>query len=164
MIIEFETWLTKDSKAYSTNPGTPNLQEYEYKFDKAGHKMLVKKDSYIPVYEKIQAERDSVNIDKLMERFVLGDKEALNRAPAYYLDTRDMPKTYMEVFERGLEAEQFFEALPVELKEKFDNSYSVFYSEMGNSDWYKKINEYNERFEDHKYDDESKDGGVTYNE
>lgn len=163
MDIVFDTWLTKESKKYSSEPGTPTLQDYEYKFNKSGHKMLVKKDSFINVYEKIQAERDSVNIDKLMERFVLGDKDALNRAPASYIDTRDLPKTYAELFERGLEAEQMFEQLPVDLKEKFDNSYVQFWNDMGNESWNKKIMEYNDRFIDHSFDSKPEEG-VTYNE
>lgn len=163
--MDFDTKYTKDTSIYVSNSGTPTLQEYEYKFEKSGHKMLVKKDSVINVYERIQADRDSTDINKLMERFALGDTEAININKGFFIDARDLPKNYAEVFERGLEAEQYFEGLPVELKEMFDNSHSVFFTEMGSDEFDKKVERYNDRFVDHSYDETPKNddkGEVTY--
>lgn len=151
--MDFPTQYTKVTSIFNSVPGSPELQEYEYTLDKAGHKMLVPKDSTINVYERIQADRDSCDINILMQRFALGDTEAININQGFYLDTRDMPKTYAEVFERGLEAEQFFDGLPVELKEMFDNSYTVFFSEMGSKSFDNKIEKYNDRFVNHQFDD-----------
>ena len=123
--MDFPTKYTKDNSNIISEVGSPVLQEYEYSLDKEGRKSLVKKDSVINVYERIQADRDSCDINKLMERFALGDTEAININKGFYVDARDLPKDYREVFERGLEAEQYFDSLPVELKAMFDNSHSV---------------------------------------
>lgn len=164
--MDFPTAYTKETNKFVSESGSPKLQEYEYSFDKEGHKMLIKKDSFIDVYSRIQADADATDINKLMERFALGDTEAININKGFYLDTRDMPKNYAEVFQRGLEAEQFFEGLPTDLKEMFDNSYSVFFTEMGSDKFDDKVKKYNSRFEDHNFevDEKNETGEVNYNE
>ena len=167
--MKFSTKYTKDNSELCSVSGSPTLQEYEYKLDKAGHKQLVKKDSFINVYERIQADRDSTDINKLMERFALGDTEALDINKGFYIDARELPKDYREVFDRGIEAEQYFDSLPVELKQMFDNSYSVYFTEMGSKEFEEKYAKYNDRFVNHQFDieqpiKETNEGDVTYNE
>ena len=168
--MEFPTKYTKDNSEIGSVTGTPTLQEYEYKLDKEGHKQLVKKDSFINVYERIQADKDSTDINKLMERFALGDTEALDINKGFYIDARELPKDYREVFDRGIEAEQYFDSLPVELKQMFDNSYSAYFTEMGSKEFEEKYAKYNDRFVNHQFDVKSnepklnEEGDVTYNE
>lgn len=166
--MDFPTKYSIDNSEIYSVSGTPTLQEYEYKLDKAGRKQLVKKDSFINVYERIQADRDSTDINKLMEKFALGDTEALEINKGFYIDARELPKDYREVFDRGIEAEQYFDSLPVELKQMFDNSYSVYFSEMGSKEFEEKYAKYNDRFVDHSFDVKenpiSDNGEVTYNE
>lgn len=150
--MEFRTILSNDTSKYVSDPGSRFLDEYEYRFDKEGHKNLVKKDTQIDVHSKIQADKDSCDINKLMERFALGDSEALNVNKGYWIDATKLPKNLAEVFEKGLEAEQFFEGLPVELKEMFDNSHSVFFTEMGQKSFDEKLEKYNDRFVNHQFD------------
>lgn len=150
--MEFRSILSGDTKEFVSEPGTPYIPEYEYSLDKGGKKMLVKKDTVDNIYERIQAERDSCDINKLMERFALGDTEALNINKGFYLDTREMPSSYFEVLKLGLEAQNYFEGLPVDLKKEFDNSYSVFFTEMGSKEFDEKINKYNDRFVNHDFD------------
>ena len=114
--MNFPTKYSIDNSEIYTECGSPYLQEYEYKNDKSGHKQLVKKDSFINVYERIQADRDSTDINKLMERFALGDSEALEINKGLYIDARDLPKDYRDVFDRGLQAEQYFDSLPISVK------------------------------------------------
>lgn len=153
--MEFRSILTGDTKEFVSEPGNPFIPEYEYSLDKDGKKQLVKKDTVDNIYERIQAERDSCDINKLMERFALGDTEALNINKGFYLDTREMPKSYFEVLKLGLEAQNYFEGLPVDLKKEFDNSYSVFFTEMGSKEFEDKISSYNDRFVNHQYDEKS---------
>lgn len=165
--MDFPTKYTIDNKEIFSEPGTPTLQEYEYKLDKKGRKMLIKKDSFVNVYERIQADRDSTDINKLMERFALGDSEALDINKGFYIDARELPKDYREVFDRGLEAEQYFDSLPTELKQMFDNSYSVYFSEIGSPEFEAKYQKYNDRFVNHQFDDVKEDiksdnGEVSY--
>ena len=151
--MEFRTILSGDTNNYVSNPGKPFIEEYEYGLDKDGKRQLILKDTVDNVYERIQAERDSCDINKLMERFALGDTEALNVNKGWFADTRDMPKTYMEVLKMGIEFENYFSSLPVEVKQMFDNSSDVFASEYGSEKFYKKINEYNDKFINHQFDE-----------
>lgn len=167
--MDFPTVFTKNTKEYVTESGSPVLQEYKYELDAEGHKMLVKADSFINVYDRIQADRDSCDINVLMQRFALGDTEALNIKTGYYLDTRNMPTTLAEVFQMGIEAEQYFEGLPVDLKEMFDNSHSVFFTEMNDDPkaFNSKVEKYNDRFMNHQFDEETVSDSpkeVNYNE
>lgn len=165
--MDFPTKYTIDNSEIFSETGTPTLQEYEYKLDKTGHKQLVKKDSFVNVYERIQADRDSTDINKLMERFALGDTEALEINKGFYIDARELPKDYREVFDRGIEAEQYFDSLPVELKQMFDNSHSVYFTEMGSKEFEEKYAKYNDRFVDHSFDvkeEKPANDEVNYNE
>ena len=164
--MEFRSILSGDTKEFISEPGKPFVPEYEYTLDKTGKKQLVKKDTVDNIYERIQAERDSCDINKLMERFALGDTEALNINKGFYLDTRKLPKSYFEVLKLGIEAENYFEGLPVDLKKEFDNSYSVFFTEMSdNLDMFeKKVAKYNDRFVNHQYDVVEKVEEIEHNE
>lgn len=152
--MDFPTMFTKNTKEYSSEPGAPYLQDYEYALDDEGHKVLVKADSTTDVYGRIQADRDSCDINVLMQRFALGDTEALNIKKGMFIDTRNMPTTLAEVFQMGIECEQYFEGLPTDLKEMFDNSHSVFFSEMNDDpkSFENKVNAYNDRFVNHQFD------------
>lgn len=165
--MDFPTQYTKETKAFTSVTGSPFLDEYEYSLDKEGHKMLVKSENQTNVYEIIQSYKDSCDINILMEKFALGDTEALNVKTGYYLDTRNMPTNIHEVFAMGLEAEQYFEGLPVELKENFDNSASVFFTEMSEDPkvFNKKVNDYNDKFIDHSFDEKTEiTEEINYNE
>lgn len=48
-----------------------------------------------------------------------------------YGDFRNMPSTYAEMVSRLNECRAVFEALPVDIKEQFDNNPDVFWSEYG---------------------------------
>lgn len=148
----FRSCLSGDTDKFISEGGSPTLQEYEYSFDADGKKQLVKKDSVINVYDRIQADRDATDINLLMQRFALGDSEAINVRKGMYIDATKMPTTYAEVFQRGLEAEQYFEGLPTDLKEMFDNSYSVFFTEMGSKEFDSKMEKYNDRFVNHQFE------------
>lgn len=151
--MDFATMYSKKSEEYTSECGKPTLQDYKYAFDKEGHKQLIPDpDSVTEVYDRIQADYDCTDINLLMKRFALGDTEVLNVNKGVYVDARKMPKTMADVFAKGLEAEQFFNGLPVEVKEKFDNSHSVFFTEMGTDAFDKKIAEYNDSLIDHSYD------------
>lgn len=155
MDFMFETALDKMKTAdkYISDPGTPTLDDFEYHFDKDGKKQLIKKDVPINVYERIQADADSCDINLLMQRFALGDSEAINVRQGMYIDATNLPTNMAEVFEMGLEAQQYFDGLPADLKQMFDNSYSVFFTEMGSKSFDEKVARYNDRFVNHQFDE-----------
>lgn len=153
MVFEtFEDKVTKSSD-YRSRTGDKYLDEYEYRIDENGVKKLVKTDKKINVYDRIQADYDSTDINKLMLRFSLGDTEAINVKQGQYIDVTDMPKTLAEVFDKAVKAEQLFVELPTDLKEMFNNSPSEFFAKFGTKEFEDKIAKYNDRFVNHQFDD-----------
>lgn len=146
----FRTKYTSDTSKYVSEPGSKLLPEYALKVDeKTGYEYVAPTGEYINVYDRIQADYPSTDINILMERFALGDTEAINIKDGFYADVTSMPKTYAEMFQRVVDARLFFDELPTDLKEMFNNSYTEFWSEMDNDtkSFNSKIDEYNKRFE-----------------
>ena len=106
----FETFDTKVNKkdTYKSECGVPTLDIYEYHYDKNGKRELVKTDRKENVYDRIQADYDSTDINKLMARFALGDSSALDQRPGIYIDASKMPGSYAEMFDRVEECKRFF--------------------------------------------------------
>lgn len=142
-----------DRKKYKSVSGSPTLDIYEYHYDEKGVRELKKTDRKENVYARIQADYDATDINKLMARFALGDSSALDQRAGFYGDATKLPSTYAEMFDRVEACKQFFDSLPVDLKQSFDNSYEVYFATFGTDDFNKKYEEYNKRFKNDKFKD-----------
>lgn len=153
----YDTFDTKqaDRKKYRSKNGEPTLTEYEYHYDKNGVRELVKTDRKTNVYERIQADYDSTDINKLMARFALGDESAINQTKGFYGDVTKMPDTFAGLIDRLEECKRYFDSLPVEVKQSFGNSYEQFFSTYGSDEFNKKIDAYNDKFRNHQFEDKN---------
>ena len=145
----FRTQYSPTSE-FSSESGSKLIAKYAMKIDpKTGYEYLAPTGEFDNVYDRIQADYPSTDINLLMERFALGETEAINVKSGFYADVTDMPKTYAELFQRAQDAHDFFDSLPADLKEMFNNSYTEFWSEMDSSQksFNEKIEKYNSRFE-----------------
>lgn len=163
--MKFKTQFNNDSSNYISDPGSPYLDQYEYDVDKKGVQSLVKIDKQKDVHSEIQADYASTDINLLMKRFALGDSSAIDVTTGFYVDVTKMPKNLAELFDRNTECSQFFDSLPVEVKEMFDNSYTQFFTELNDDSksFNDKISKYNDQFINHQYDIDDvveKDGDV----
>lgn len=151
----FRTILS-DTKEYISESGSPYLDQYEFDFDEkkgeVNRTSLHKNDKPINVYERIQADFESCDINAIMRRFALGDTSALDVKTGVYADVTKMPKTMAELFDRINDCQKLFDELDPDVKQLFNNSYEEFWYEYGSDDFQKKIDEYNDRFIDHDYD------------
>lgn len=59
----------------------------------------------------------------------------LNRRTGIYLDVTDMPKSYAEMYQRIMDAEAQFKALPLDIREKFNHSPQEFFAAIGTPKW-----------------------------
>ena len=146
-----------DTSEFVSEPGTPYLDQYEYEINKKGVQQLVKTDKKKDVYGAIQADYDSTDINKLMAKFALGDTSAINVREGFYVDATKMPKNLAELFDRAQDCQEFFEKLPADFKELFNNSYTEFFSQLNSDEKsvYSIVDEYNDRFVNHEFDDGS---------
>lgn len=130
MVMKFRNQFTNDSNVFVSNPGSKIVADYG---------LITAEDGSTAVGvigEKnldaiIQSNKDTGNVALLVAKYNAGDEEALNRVRGVYGDFRNMPTTYAEMVTRLNECRALFEALPVDIKEQFDNNPDVFWSEYG---------------------------------
>ena len=129
---------------YISNCGERFLTSYEYDIID-GIKTLVPNGE-----TDLQAEIDSFaelqDINNIIARFVNGDRSAINPNNGVYGDFSNVPTTYAELFSRVQHCKNVFDKMPVELREKFDNSYEKFWSDFGSDSFDEIFKEYNSKF------------------
>lgn len=92
------------------------------------------------LYTEIQSHAESVDINYILARYEMGETDVLSKVQGFYADVSDMPKTYTDVLNSVLKSEQFFEELPVSVKQEFNNSFSEFMAALGTEDFAKRFN------------------------
>lgn len=86
--------------------------------------------------EIYNSQRDACDVSLLAERFLAGDEAALHRGNPVFLDLLGVPKTLMEAYQLQYRAEQAFNMLPVEIREKFNQSFPEFLAGAGTPEWF----------------------------
>lgn len=146
----FRTQFSNDTGQFTTEPGSKLLAKYAIKVDeKTGYEYLAPTGEYTDVYSKIQADYPSTDINLLMERFALGETDVINVKDGFFADVTAMPKNYAQLFQMYEDCKKYFDELPTDLKEMFDNSYTEFWAEMDGDtkSFNEKIEKYNSRFD-----------------
>lgn len=90
-------------------------------------------------YEEIQSHKDSVDIHVLLAQYRNGDTDVLTQRQGVYEDIVGMPKSYAEMFQKIKDGEKAFYQLPVEVRDKFDQSFEKWLIQSGSQDWYEKM-------------------------
>lgn len=91
-------------------------------------------------YDEIQAQKNSVDIHYLMERFRLtGDRSIFDRVTGIYGDVSEIPTNYADILNLRLRMEREFEALPASYKVKFDNDINKYVARYGSDEWFKAL-------------------------
>lgn len=111
------------------NPGDSEHVLYSSRLADDGSVELVRSGSE-DLYAMIQSHRDSVDIHVLLARYSNGDVDALSRVQGVYADVTQMPSTYAELLNTLIVAENQFNSLPVEVREKFDQSFEKYMVSM----------------------------------
>lgn len=114
--------------------------EYSYEIDEKGARTL-KRTGEVNVYAQIQTYLEETKIENIIQRAAydpaaIGSQEWMQQAT---VDITDVPENYHEWKKVVNDAENRFNALPAELKEKFNNSVEQYISEMGSVEWARKL-------------------------
>lgn len=92
------------------------------------------------VYDKIQASKDSVDIEKIVKRAsITGDVSLLEKYQGFFGDFTLMPQTLPEMFNRSSQFEELWNKTPKEVKELFDNDINKFSIEFGTPEFMEKV-------------------------
>lgn len=117
--------------------GNRTEPHYVERYTETGHPYLVK-DGETDVYAIIQSHREECDINLMLQRYAAGDTSVM-RKDAKYIDTSDLPTTVHEFFNLMNAQREKFDALPIAIKQKFDNSFEVWASTSGTNDWLEKM-------------------------
>lgn len=98
-------------------------------FDDGELKWVLKEK--VPMDAQIQAEKDLVELHAILKRYEDGDNSALNRVQGMYLDTVDLPSNYAEMYAAVNRANDVFDSMPIEIKEKYNNNAATFWKNYG---------------------------------
>lgn len=80
----------------------------------------------------IDSYRESCDLNVILARYANGDASALSAVQGSYFDAIGMPKTYAEMLNTINTAESEFMKLPLNVRERFDNSFHRWLSLMDN--------------------------------
>ena len=130
--MDFSTMYDSHEDIF-TDPGCVDVPIYSPSVNNDGHIVLeVIGVKNLPEY--IDSFRDSCDINNLVARFNAGDVTALSRVQGAFFDATQLPHTYAEMLNTVINAEKTFNALPIEVRERFDNSYVKWLSMMDDAD------------------------------
>lgn len=101
------------------------------------------------IYEKIQESAESVDIHNILERALRGDTTALDKVEGHYIDCSDMPTSLAQAQSLIMRVKDEFDALPIDVKAKFNHSPEQYVAEMGSDKWAEKTG-LKKRWEDQK--------------
>lgn len=110
---------------FITKPGDSEHIIYTGHYDEAG-RVVLEEVGRENIYDEIQSHAESVDINVLIKRYQNGDVAALERGQAMYLDVTNFPKTYAEALNKINDAKEFFLSLPLDTREKYNNSFTEF--------------------------------------
>lgn len=124
-----------DKEKFYTNPGDQFRAVYTPEIQKDGDILLVQ-TGVEDVQQYIDSFKDSCDVSVMVQRFLAGDETALINGNPVFMDLLGAPKTLAEAYALNFRAENAFNNLPAEIREKFGNNYYRFLSEAGTDEWF----------------------------
>lgn len=134
--MEFRTAYSEKLKIWSPS-GEKTEMRHRAAMDKNGIRTLIR-DRKIPIYDLIQESRDECEIERIIQRAVMGDYNALNQSKGVYADITGMPKSIAEAQQMIINMKEEFEHLPKEIRAKFENNAEIYVAEFGSDEWLEK--------------------------
>lgn len=123
-----------DNKAVRvpTASGEFYKKKYHLEVNALGVNELVEEDEPFDWYGMIQASTEGCSMDYLLKRFQqTGDISILQKTKGQYFDSTDMPKDLLGMYKKVQEGERYFNQLPLEVRQQFDNSFTKFLASEG---------------------------------
>lgn len=132
--MKFQTKFRKRER-FSSNPGSGVHATYRILVDDDGHEEL-QITGKVDTQEKIEAWRESTDLKTLIKRYNMGETDALQSTQAIYGDFSEMPKDLAGYLQLMRDAENAFMHLTPDIRERFHNSPSEFYTAFGTDEFY----------------------------
>lgn len=125
-----------------TEAGQKTRLTFRWTYDEKGNKSLVQ-DEEIDRDAEIQSYLEETKIENIINR-VAFDPSIVQKLGAKLNDAEpqdftNMPSTLAEAQNLMIQAEQTWDKLPREVKQKFDNDVNKFIAKYGTADWMKAL-------------------------
>lgn len=134
--VRFRTQYEREP--VKSNHGSRIRVTFGAEYDSDGNIVLFEKGKE-NLYELIQSHKDSVDIHVLLKRYANGDVSALSQRQGAYGDFTDIPSSYADMLNKINSCRAEFEALPVEIRAKFDHDIGKYISTYGSVDFLEKL-------------------------
>lgn len=124
-----------------SDPGSPIKVEYQLRIVDNSEEIVETGKSNL--YEYIQSHADSVDIMKILERCtMIQDYSMLYRMPAQFMDVTEMPSNLAEAYAHVQDAKNFFDRMPIGIKEKYENNFVEFIADIGTDKFNHNVSEF----------------------
>lgn len=131
-MLNFRT-INSDRVRFISNSGDHTKTTYTPRWNDSGKIELVA-TGQIDTYSEIQSHRDSVDINVLLAKYAQsGDPSILNKARTQFMDVSGMPTSMAGFFNLVEDGRRTFDALPVDERAKYNNSFEQFLFNATNS-------------------------------
>lgn len=118
----------KTKSTVVSNSGEKDRPNYKPMYLENGSYELVQ-DGVIHSYEDIQAWKATCDMSTIIERYIrTGDTNILNQRAGFYADVTDLPKNYVELANMLQNADNFFNALPADIKKEYEFNPAIFFA------------------------------------
>lgn len=97
--------------------------------------IVLKSTGTIDLQEQIQADKYACDINVIVKRYAAGDTDVLHRVQGSFLDVSTLPTSYAEYLNLSIRMKNDYDALPVDVKAKFGNSFENYMIKFGSEDW-----------------------------
>lgn len=121
-----------------TESGSPIRTLYKPVVDKKGN-IELEECGKENTQEIIQSYAESCDIQLILQNAMMGDVSGLQKVQGFYGDFTQMPKTYAELLQLQIDAQNTFNSLPPDVRKSFDNDVNKFLMSAGEKDWLKKL-------------------------
>lgn len=129
---KFRTQFDRKSVPYPVT--TSIVTDYQLSLAPDGKETLIVVGEH-DIYPEIQSHAKSVDINEIVLRHQRGDIDVLAQRAGMYGDFTNLPTSYAELYQNVLDAQAYFDSLPLEVRQKFDHSFSKFFTSIGTSEF-----------------------------
>lgn len=125
------------SLKFVSNSGNRFKEDFHGVVQEDGSIELVS-DGFTDTQKMIEADAVGSDVKSLIAKALAGDMSVFRADAPFYADVAEMPKTYAQILNIINEAHREFDAIPLEIREKFHNNFDEWFATLGTEDWMNK--------------------------
>lgn len=89
----------------------------------------------VDIKKEINSYRDETDMSYILSRLMAGDDSVLNPRPPMYGDFTQLPSSYADMLNMVIEGSRYFDSLPLDIRNKFDNDHGKWFASIGSDSW-----------------------------